>query len=331
MKKTLYTLLLTVSTSLAFAKTVYIAPYSGAKPEIFYNLYSNPDEINAPWYYLRKELIKEGYKVKITYTGKKLKNLAALVSINQAMPNFLKNISAYPQKKKLLVCLEPPVVLPHLYKKKLLNHYGKVFVMLDDLVANSGYHKIYYPQVALKKYENLPNFKNKKLCTMIATNWKNHHAQELYSQRRVVAKFFEGLEEGEIDIYGNGWQGFKNWKGHIVSKREVLKNYNFGICYENTTNQVGYITEKIFDCFVCGCIPIYWGASNITDYVPKECFIDRRDFDSDKEVYDFIKKMDETTYKKYMTSITTFLASDAAKLYSVQNFVSIIIESIKKM
>lgn len=38
----------------------------------------------------------------------------------------------------------------------------------------------------------------------------------------------------------------------------------------------GYITEKIFDCFFPGVIPIYWGAENVTDYIPQDTFIDRR-------------------------------------------------------
>ena len=34
----------------------------------------------------------------------------------------------------------------------------------------------------------------------------------------------------------------------------------------------GYITEKIFDSFFAGVVPIYWGAENITDYVPKSLY-----------------------------------------------------------
>ena len=27
-----------------------------------------------------------------------------------------------------------------------------------------------------------------------------------------------------------------------------------------------YFTEKLLDCFICGTIPIYWGAPNISHY-----------------------------------------------------------------
>jgi len=42
----------------------------------------------------------------------------------------------------------------------------------------------------------------------------------------------------------------------------------------------GYVTEKIFDCFYAGTIPLYLGASDIPELIPKEAFIDCRQFSS---------------------------------------------------
>ena len=69
---------------------------------------------------------------------------------------------------------------------------------------------------------------------------------------------------------------FPSWKGPIDNKKKVLEQYRFAICYENVQDSPGYITEKIFDCFFAGCIPLYRGASNISDYIPSSCYIDRR-------------------------------------------------------
>jgi hypothetical protein len=76
------------------------------------------------------------------------------------------------------------------------------------------------------------------------------------------------------------------------------------------------VTEKIFDCFAAGTIPIYWGASNVEDYIPKDCFIDRRNFAGMEELYAFLKVMDKETYEGYLTRIRTFLNSDAAKKFT---------------
>ena len=78
------------------------------------------------------------------------------------------------------------------------------------------------------------------------------------------------------------------YKGKAQNKIETIKHYKFCICYENTQNIKGYITEKIFDCFAAGVVPIYWGASNIEAYIPKTCFIDQREFQEFEEVYQFI-------------------------------------------
>ena len=55
---------------------------------------------------------------------------------------------------------------------------------------------------------------------------------------------------------------------------KFTKNISFAICYENARDIPGYITEKIFDCFFAGCVPIYWGgAPNVTDHIPANTFI----------------------------------------------------------
>lgn len=45
------------------------------------------------------------------------------------------------------------------------------------------------------------------------------------------------------------------------NKKDFLKNCKYNICPENSIGN-GYITEKIFDAFLSGCIPIYWGDIN---------------------------------------------------------------------
>lgn len=51
----------------------------------------------------------------------------------------------------------------------------------------------------------------------------------------------------------------------IADKRTILEPYMFHICPENS-QQDGYYTEKIVDCFVAKTIPIYWGCPDIGKY-----------------------------------------------------------------
>lgn len=44
-------------------------------------------------------------------------------------------------------------------------------------------------------------------------------------------------------------------------KVAFMRQFRFAICPENS-NSEGYVTEKIFDAFLSGCIPIYHGSNN---------------------------------------------------------------------
>lgn len=113
----------------------------------------------------------------------------------------------------------------------------------------------------------------------------------------------------------------------VIQKLSILKKYRFCICFENSATK-GYITEKIFSCFAGGCVPIYWGAPNIEEYIPKECYIDYRDFKNNEEMYTFIKNMDAETYKNYIDNIRIFLKSDKAYLFSSKHFSEIIHDAV---
>ena len=54
-------------------------------------------------------------------------------------------------------------------------------------------------------------------------------------------------------------------------------------------------------------VPVYSGAPNIQDYVPKECFIDYHSFKNNEEMYDVLSKMDDTTYQSYINCINNFM------------------------
>jgi len=247
-------------------------------------------------------------------------------------PDFLKGktLAKFPMKKAVLFMWEPPVVQKNLYTSRFTSKFKRVYTWNDDLVDNKKFFKFYYP-VLQPMRDNLPNFENRKLLTQISGCKKSKHKNELYSERVKVIKHFEDKPDGEFEFYGTGWEkeGYKHYKGAIADKLEALKNYKFSVCYENMNEIKGYVTEKIFDCFAVGTIPIYWGASNITDYVPKNCFIDRRDFASFEEVLSYIRSMDAQTYEEYLTNIRAFLASDQAKFFSQEMFNVIFLEAIR--
>ncbi|HSX12677.1 MAG TPA: glycosyltransferase family 10 [Rhabdochlamydiaceae bacterium] len=240
------------------------------------------------------------------------------------------DFSEFSENTFVLFLWEPPTQMANMYLSKNLNCFSKIYTWDDSLVDGRKFFKFYYP-VLQSQMETFPSFAEKKLCTLIASNKKSHHPKELYSERRKVIDFFEQKEGDDFTFYGNFWkpEEFKHCGGKIKDKLEVLKNYRFCICYENMRDVQGYVTEKIFDCFAAGVVPVYWGATNISQFVPTHCFIDKTKFSSLEELYHFLKNMKEEEYENYLRHIKEYLKSDQAQLFSTENFHKILIHSLK--
>jgi hypothetical protein len=77
-----------------------------------------------------------------------------------------------------------------------------------------------------------------------------------------------------VDGFGRVFGGYFNG-----NKLDILKNYRFNICFENSITD-GYITEKLLEAKIAGCIPIYYGDDSVKFDFNEKCFIDARKFDS---------------------------------------------------
>lgn len=217
---------------------------------------------------------------------------------------------------------------PRNYNTAFFNNFDRVYTWNDDLVDNQKFFKFYYPYLT-PMMENLPEFSDKKFCCMIVSNWQIHRLE--------CVEFFKD-HSSFLDIYGSGlpypYNQFDNYLGPIKGhhsgseKYDTLKKYKFCMCFENTVGLRGYISEKILACFTSGCIPVYWGADNVTDYIPENCFIDFRKFKDYSELLDHIRSLSENEYQEYLKNIRLFLSSDKAKVFSVKSFNDLMEEAV---
>ena len=78
---------------------------------------------------------------------------------------------------------------------------------------------------------------------------------------------------------------------------------------------------------------MYWGAEDIDEYIPKECFIDRRSFVNHEKLYDFLKDMPENQYINYQKNIKNFIENKSEE-FSCKKFAEVIsfkiVETINK-
>ncbi len=226
-----------------------------------------------------------------------------------------------PKEKLVFFVLEPWT-----YQNSYFDNFSRVYTWDDSLVDNKKIFKLYYAHLRPMRLDLIP-FEEKKFCTLIASNYT--------PQRIKIIKFFEKKPDSDLDVYGYQHCDSRLYRGSIPGshsgdeKSNMLKNYKFCICFENSTHFQGYITEKIFACFQAGCIPVYWGATNVTDYIPKDCFIDYCDFECDEDLYQYLKSMPEEIYTNYLNHIRTFLSSEQAKNFSQQKFEEIFLDAVK--
>lgn len=262
-------------------------------------------------------------------------------------------IEKIPKEKRILILAECEMIYKPNARTDLLNDYAVVFTYNDNLVRNFGYKKLNMVN-KIKTPRNVV-FSEKKFLTLIAGNKTSRDQGELYSERLKAIRFMEKKHLFDFDLYGIGWDlrtftGIKPiralnrfsflrklcnekhpaYKGKVDRKIEVLSNYKFCFCYENSCIIPGYISEKIWDCFFAGCIPIYYGAPNISDYIPTNCFIDWRNFSNYDEIYNYLKNMSEKEYNDYIENIKNFLNSDKVYPFSAECFVDTIINEIEK-
>ena len=123
---------------------------------------------------------------------------------------------------------------------------------------------------------------------------------------------------------------FPSYQGEVKDKAAVLRRARFAYCYENSRDLSNYITEKIFDSLVQGCVPVYWGADNVLDYIPAGCFVDRRNFRDTAEVHQHLLALSDADFVVYQRNIREFLASETARRFSSERVVQTIVERIGK-
>ena len=129
-----------------------------------------------------------------------------------------------------------------------------------------------------------------KFCAAVISNGKTNMFR---------IKFINELNKyKKIDMGGR----FKNnVGGPVENKIEFLSNYKFSIAMENSEGE-GYTSEKIYQSFISGTIPIYYGNYNIDEFYNPKAYILIRDERDIKKKIEYIKKIDsdEKLYKSIL-------------------------------
>lgn len=218
--------------------------------------------------------------------------------------------------------------------------------------------RFWWPQSYREPHDGLWNRGDRRFMVMINANkLPRVYWRELYTKRVDAVAYFHQF--GEVDLYGKHWDDVprrvgnawvpvsakrlhewvrRQWqhispdpayaaaaaayRGPAESKSETLSRYVFALCFENMILE-GWITEKLFDCFFTGTVPIYWGAPDIQEWVPKDCYVDFRDFGGFEELREYLHGLSPADIAAYRESARAFLASSAFDRFSTETYVNL--------
>lgn len=290
----------------------------------------------ANWHVLLREAFrKKGVFINTIdmYTDLKQVDAFFLYDLNYV---WINRIVKNGMQDKMIYCNAEPEVVK---KENTLSGFLKLqqyipFIMTwnDEWVDEKRVFKRNIPYVFYKRYGKY-SFGEKKLLTNISGNKKSIHPLELYSERERAITFFEKQCPNDFDLYGTGWnvKEHPSYKGVVSDKINTYHHYRFALCLENMYGKPEYITEKIFDCFVAGIVPIYKGANNINCYVPKECYINYDDFSSLTDLMNYLVNMDEKQYLVYIDEISKMLSGNIQDFFSPERYCELLEVVLRKI
>jgi len=329
------------------SKEIYVEPvsstYYGDRLFDGANLVLNRDDTLAPFIRLRAALEQQG--INLHTADRLLHSKKENHSIDYYSLGGLKNFEliglSNDIRRRAFVIFEPPVVDPRLYLllPKLTAIFERVYVHNIEGdgyslkgVVQSKLHKLYWPQPrdeVIKYYWD----RTERLDRIVVING-NHIPRkvpnELYSKRIEAMASLANL--GVVDLYGRGWAKWWSrasmwppywkyrktlmsiYKGECESKYEILSRYKFSLCFENMSMK-GYLTEKIFDCFYAGTVPLYLGATDIFDLVPEAAYIDCRRFSSWAKMQEFVATITDDQLREMRLAGSAFLSSAQGRKY----------------
>lgn len=265
---------------------------------------------------------------------------------------------ALSHKKKILITFENEVVLKNNWLKKNHKLFDIILTWNDDYIDNKKYFKIMIPGLSQhnKSYEFLSFNDKKNLSCMITWKKKYYHKNSTQFIKKKIINYFEKNNfTNDFHLYGPNWnetvfsyssifkflnyprfkllrkmicfEKLSTWKGLMENKKKNLRNYKFSFIIENAINYNGYMSDKIFECFYAGTVPIYLGATNVNSYIPNDCFIDFRKFKDMSQLHNYLINVDQQSYDLYIDNIKNFLKNKNI-IFTIDHFNQVLLDSL---
>ncbi|MBN2162266.1 MAG: hypothetical protein JXR25_04130 [Pontiellaceae bacterium] len=243
-----------------------------------------------------------------------------VVYFNEYVYNRREHDQVCPDALRFLYMYEPVAVDPMQYTRKIWKQFDAVLTWNTYLTESSDaftfepgayYDLPYCSHYGVTPLSGLPDPSTREtaICQVCGDKY-SLSAEEIYSERRKIARWFHRHAETRMDVFGKPAMKTPNYRGVTDDKAATFSCYRYALCFENTFHPLwtrGYLTEKILDCMATMTVPVYFGCSNIEELVPTDCFIDYRRFSSLEELDGFLQAMTDEEYLGYAERMQRFV------------------------
>ena len=309
---------------------------------------------NIHWMDCFAAIYKRGMELDIRFgTDDVISRSYADVLIYMAHPSSPDDViaqkSQYPNQKAILVMWETS--LGARYTTNPHNHqgYDAIFTYVTRLVDGKRY--FFLPPRAFYRHRitsGLP-FEERRVACLVGTNrrfcyrsglftikkgwrfsikdWVDYVfcPGELIRFRSQVGRLCAKYQGALFDIFGEGWETFPETSRvcrgiPAVSTLEYLGNYRYYFAFENHTSSCGLISERVWDALWGDSVPVYRGNTELSRFIPQECYIDAAKFDTPKEMLDWLCGAPRETWLKYREAGREFIHGEAVEKFLPDTF-----------
>ena len=262
-----------------------------------------------------------------------------------------------PSARAYVYLYENPLIRPLNRDRSALARYAKWFAWDGALRDDPRTVSLLYPNRFDTEGWNGPE-KRPLFCVLVASNKALTvvDPRDQYQARVRILDWYERNAPADFHLFGRGWDRpaaqpgrwgrarnqlrkiigrflpakspYATWRGPVDDKIELLTRARFCLAHENCRDLSGYVTEKLFDCFRAGCVPVYVGPKEIADLVPTDCFIDGRAYATPAALDAHLRTIDDAAYRGTQERIRAFLLSEQAKPFSQDHFADVLAKEI---
>lgn len=240
----------------------------------------------------------------------------------------------------VLFCAESPIYAYEFYDEIERERYGKSDKLPhfpSRMLFCEGTEHLWFPSFdEADVLEPNPWDSRKLLCAVMANkhyqvmirpptgsmNWNFALRHQLHDERYLALYHLQAMKA--LDLYGHGWEGRAK---PCEDKLATIREYQFCLAYENGSYP-GYVTEKAIDCLVAGVIPIYRGAPDSDEYLPRKVYVDPNEFSSWSSLVQYLKSMSPETARDKIQAGRMFLRSDQGRKYRYHAFAERVLQRV---